>query len=101
MQMFKIYRPDGELVASVKYAMDAAILIGYQGEGATVSLGRRKWQTVYTVEDSKETLDSFDRTAQAILDNTALVFSEQSHRIDKRRKRVAGALTIKSERKRE
>ncbi len=46
----KVYSPKGECIATLKDIYDAAILVAYQGEGATVRHGHRKWETVYTVE---------------------------------------------------
>ena len=76
----KVYSPKGECIATVKDIYDAAILVAYQGEGATVRHGHRKWETVYIVENYDEALDSYDEVAMGIKEGLDRVEAERRRR---------------------
>jgi len=64
---FKVYSEDGEYVASCKLRVDAAILVGNYGEGATVRDGHTKiiW------EEGQEAIlanESYDTAAETMAD---------------------------------
>lgn len=81
----KVYSPEGECIALLKRVYDAAILVAYQGEGATVREGHRKWETVYTVEHYDEALDSYDKVAMGINAGLDRVAAERRRRSMARR----------------
>ena len=76
----KVYSPDSVCIATLKHIYDSAILVAYQGEGATVRHGHRKWETVYTVEHYDEALDSYDKVAMGINEGLDRVEAERRRR---------------------
>lgn len=63
---FKVYDANGEYIGCVKYAEDAAVLVGIcgRGDGAKV-----KWQhtkTVWTQGEDGDAAESYDAAAETI-----------------------------------
>lgn len=78
---FRIYDADGLRIGSVKYPMDAAILVAYQSKGATVRFGNRKWQAIYELQDRDNAQDSFDQIVMDMDDGIAKLQSEYKRRL--------------------
>ena len=90
--IFKIFSSEGILIGSVKYPMDAAILVAYQTEGATVRFGNRKWQTIYKLLNSNEAQDSFDTVLIAMDDGMVKLTEEYKRRLQRRKTQRLPAL---------
>ena len=62
---WKVYSPAKEYVASCKYPSDAAALVAAYGEGATIRIGHRVKDIVFTEgEDGVWASESYDRAAE-------------------------------------
>ena len=66
---FKFFDSQGEYIASLKYADDAAILLAVHGPGSSVRLGHSKKDTLLEVteENHASIVNSYDETAELIL----------------------------------
>ena len=64
----KIYTATGDYIGSLWYLHDAACLVGFHGEGATVRLGHRVKDTLWT-EGAEEVLasDSYDAAVEIMM----------------------------------
>ena len=67
----KVYTPTKEYVASCKYAEDAAAVCGAYGPGATIRLGHRVKDTVYTDGVDGEAAQSWDEAAIIVRERIA------------------------------
>lgn len=66
---FKVYSKSGEYLASVKYAEDAAILLGALGQGTTLRYGHSIRQVLWREGyESFSAAESYDATAKEIQD---------------------------------
>ena len=63
----KIYTANDDYIASVRYLLDAAMLVGHQEHGATVRAGHLKRDTLWK-EGSESILasDSFDEAVEVM-----------------------------------
>ena len=69
---FKVFNAEGEYVASVKYFEDAACLMSFYGEGASVRAGHGKKETLWTEgRESFSAGESYDDAAEVMASRLA------------------------------
>jgi hypothetical protein len=66
---WKVYSADGEYRAAVKYPEDAAALVDFLGEGATIRASHDKRWTVWTEGKDGRASESYDQVASTVADN--------------------------------
>lgn len=72
---YKIFMPDGEYVASCKYAEDAAALVAIFAAGATIRLSHKAKDTVWTEGETGDAAESYDNVARHIHDLEAKLYA--------------------------
>jgi hypothetical protein len=63
---FKIYNREGVYLASTKFTEEAAVLMAFLGDGATIRTGHAKADIVWTEGEDGEAGESYDAVGELV-----------------------------------